>query len=122
MRLALCVLTAAILVACGKKVENPPAANTTQVSEPVVALPTPEEALDAMLRGHPNSRRICIDGLRERSYFLDYGPLPEPGAKADGYYHGWLFIEKVDFYPTSNKTWFITNQAENKYKPFLPKP
>ena len=73
-----------------------------------------------MLRGHPNSRKVCVDGNRDRAFFLYYGPLQPAGAEPDGLWHGWLFIEKVDFYQTSNKTWFITNQADNKYAQVYP--
>lgn len=68
-----------------------------------------------MLRGHPNSRRVCVDGTRDRAFFLDYGPALKPGEQDDGKMHGWYFIEKVDFYATSNNTWFITAQEDKKY-------
>lgn len=107
------------LVACGKKEEKiaiPPPV----VAEPAAVMPTGPEMISAMLRGHPNSRQVCIDGVRDRSFFLDYGPRLMPGVEADGKYHGWLFIEKVEFFKTSNNTWFITTQEEKKYLEVYP--
>jgi hypothetical protein len=100
----------ACLVSCGKKEETPPAAAVVKVE-----VPNAEEALSAMLRGHPNSKRICIDGQREQAFFLDYGPLPKDAADRQLFNGGWLFIEKVEFYKTSNNSWFITNQEDKKY-------
>lgn len=109
--LAQCALLLPVLVACGKKAEEPiqPAAVAEAASAPVSADITPPEALVAMLRGHPNSRQICIDGARKNAFFLDYGPLQKPGEEQDGRWHGWIFVEKVEFYKTSNDTWFITD-------------
>jgi hypothetical protein len=103
------------LVACGKKVESVPVP-VVAASAPVVDEgPSVEQAVDAMLRSHPNSRKVCVDGERQHTYFLDYGPLLSPGADEDGRYHGWLFIERVDFYKTSNGTWFNVRMDENRY-------
>lgn len=103
-----------MLVACSKKVENQEVAASP--ATPVVeAGPTLDQKVDAMLRGHPNSKRVCADGERANAFFLDYGPHLPPGAEADGRYHGILFIEKVEFFKTSNNTWFITEQAGNRY-------
>jgi len=103
----------ASLVSCGKKEENPESAAVV-LPEPVVA-PTVDETISAMLRGHPNSRRVCVDGARERAFFIDYGPRPKAGEETNWPFHGWLLIEKVDFYKTSNNTWFITDQDDKKY-------
>lgn len=105
------LLTALVcLVSCGKKEETPPTAEVIPES-----VPTVDDTIAAMLRGHPNSRRVCVDGLRERSFFIEYSPRPKEGEEANWPFHGWLFIEKVDFYKTSNNTWFITDQSEKKY-------
>lgn len=77
--------------------------------------PNAEEMLASMLRGHPNSKKICIDGSRENAFFLDYGPLPKEASDRGLFNGGWFFIEKVEFYKTSNNTWFITNQEDSKY-------
>jgi predicted small lipoprotein YifL len=106
------------LVACGKKEENPPPPAAEQAAAPVG--PSQEAQIAAMLRGHPNSRRVCVDGNRERAFFLDYGPPLKPGEQDDGKMHGWYFIEKVDFYSTSNNTWFITAQEDRKYVTVYP--
>lgn len=108
------------LTACGKKAENPP---EQQAAEPVVQAPqgpNQEQMIAAMLRGHPNSRKVCVDGNRDRAFFLDYGPHLKPGEQDDGKMHGWYFIEKVEFYQTSNNTWFITAQEDKKYVTVFP--
>lgn len=121
MRTLLAVALAAALsglAACGKKAENPP---PVAESAPVVEQgPTQDQKVDAMLRGHPNSRRVCVDGERPNAFFLDYGPIPPAGTPPDDKHHGILFIEKVEFYKTSNNSWFITNQADDRYIPVYP--
>ena len=109
------------LAACGKKAENAagPAAAAQDVAEPVPT-PTQDQMIAAMLRGHPNSLRVCADGERQNAFFVDYGPIPPAGSEPDNKYHGFLFIEKVEFYRTSNNTWFITNQADDKYVQVYP--
>lgn len=109
------------LAACGKKAEKveSPDVPPQAVVDPTAA-PTQDQMIAAMLRGHPNSLRVCVDGERENAFFVDYGPLLPAGAEPDNKYHGFLFIEKVDFYRTSNNTWFITNQADSKYVQVYP--
>lgn len=107
------------LAACGKKEEKPPEL-AAAASAPAVPQPTQVEMVAAVLRGHPNSRQVCVDGERDRAFFLDYGPLQKPGAEPDNQYHGWIFIEKIDFYKTSNNTWFITDQDDKKYAQVYP--
>lgn len=106
------------LVACGKKTEKTPAPEP--VAAPVAPAMSEEQQFSAMLRGHPNSKRVCIDAERRNAYFLDYGPLPPPGTPDDGKWHGWLFIDNVEFYRTSNNTYFITNQDDKKYVQVYP--
>jgi len=105
------------LTACGKKVEKQ--ASTEPVAQ-VPQGPNQEQMIAAMLRGHPNSRKICVEGNRDRAFFLDYGPHLKPGEQDDGKMHGWYFIEKVEFYQTSNNTWFITGQEDKKYVTVFP--
>jgi hypothetical protein len=113
LSLALCMLLPFSMVACTKKVEK------KQTPAAVAATPEPEpeedDMISAMLRGHPNSKQICVDGERRHAFFLDYGPLRKLGEAEDGQWHGWIFIEDVVFYKTSNNTLFITDQAANKY-------
>lgn len=118
MKLALNVLIAVAvlgsLAACGRpaeKVQELPKQTAPAVADPGY----PKELmLDAMLRGHPKSKKVCIDETRDRAFFIDYSQreeIPENGIFAGS----WLFIENVEFYQTSNKTLFITNQDEKKY-------
>ena len=111
----LSILLFTLLAACGKKEDLHASAPP---SEPVYI--TTDEMVAAMLRGHPNAQKLCVDGNREKSFFLYYGPLPAQGSAPDNLFHGWIFIEKVDFYQTSNKTWFITAQEANKYVQVYP--
>jgi len=122
LALTVAVLTlAGGLVACGKKEEKQAVvAVAASAPEPVVESISNEQQLAAMLRGHPNSRKICIDGERKHAFFMDYGPLPPPGTEDDGKWHGWIFIENVDFYKTSNNTYFITDQDQKKYAQVYP--
>jgi len=116
LSLALCMLVPLGLVACGKKAEKtPPPAHVTTAAVPLITPPTQAEMISAMLRGHPNSKQVCIDGERAKAFFLDYGPLLPNGAPPDGRNHGWLFIENIDFFKTSNNTWFITDQKDDNY-------
>lgn len=104
------------LVACGKKEESTPVvAVAASAPEPAVDPISSEQQLSSILRSHPNSRRACIDGERKYTYFLDYGPLPPPNTEDDGRNHGWLYIEGVQFFKTSNNTYFNTVQDEDKY-------
>jgi hypothetical protein len=126
MRVVIAVTLAAALsglAACGKRAETvesvvvpEPAASVAAVELPI----TQEQALAAMLRGHPNARRICIDGYRTDAFFLDYGPLLPAGAEPDGLWHGWIFIDEIHFYRTSNNTFFVTDQGDEKYAQVYP--
>lgn len=119
--IALCMLVPLGLVACSKKAEKtPPTEPVKAAIEPTGPQLTQADMLTAMLRGHPNSKQVCVDGDREHAFFLDYGPIPPLGTKDDGKWHGWLFIEKIDFFRTSNNTWFITNQSNDKYVQVYP--
>ncbi len=114
-QIAICLLTAtALLVACGKKAEK--AQETTkQVVVPVTTPKTdwPQDAmLDAMLRGHPNSRKVCQDENRTNAFFADYSHHEDDGGV---FTKGWAFIQNVEFYETSNKTLFIIEMEHNRY-------
>lgn len=117
MRTALVLLAVLALVACGKKEEKPFITLTSAAaSAPTVTEePSKEQALSAMLRGHPNSRQVCIDDHRENSFFLNYGPLLSSGAPGDGQWHGWIMIWNVEFYKTSNNTWFVLDMNGDRY-------
>jgi hypothetical protein len=113
LSLALCMLLPFSMVACTKKVEKKTESVAVAAVDPDDL--TQDAMLSAMLRGHPNSKQICVDGTRNHAFFLDYGPLLKYGEPADGQWHGWIFIQDVEFYKTSNNTWFIIDQAANKY-------
>lgn len=96
------------LSACGKR-EEPVAVSTPAVSPS----PTVDEAITAVVRGHPHSLTVCYDQPLN-GYFVHYKDAVD-GAEPDGNYHGWYFLQKIDFYKAANNTWFIGNQPESSY-------
>lgn len=100
---ALCLLS---MYGCAKKEAVTPGAPTEQ--------PSQEAAMAAILRGHPNSLRVCAD-IAWNGYMLDYGPMPAPSAPADGRMHGWYLLQNVVFNKSANNTWFISTQPDANY-------
>lgn len=78
-----------------------------------------DEAIDAVLRAHPNSLQDCYDSSLN-AHLLDYGPPLRRGEQDDGYYHGWMLLENVSYHQTQNKIWFITDQPEHNYTHVYP--
>ena len=71
---------------------------------------TVEDALSAMVRGHPNSKKVCYD-RKLNGYLIYYRPPLKAGdTPEEGKYYGWLYIDKVRFYQSANNTWFIAEQ------------
>lgn len=113
------MLTLAVgLTACGKKAETPPAVEVA-APVPVAVAPTVDEALVAVLRGHPNSRKICYDTNFD-GYFMYYGPHLPAGVEDDGKMHGWYLVQKIAFYQAANKSWFIGLQPNQSYVTVYP--
>lgn len=106
------------LTACGKKAETP-TAEAAVVPAPVTVSPTVDEAIVAVLRGHPNSRKICYDTNFD-GYFMYYGPHLPAGAEDDGKMHGWYLVQKIAFYQSANKAWFIGIQPNQNYVTVYP--
>lgn len=113
--IALLTVAAAGLTACSKKVENPPDKAVVSPAQ----VPTVNESFSAMLRGHPNSIKICYDESYN-GFYLYYGELLKAGEPDDNKHHGWLFIQDVKFYITSAGSWFIAKQANDKYVQIYP--
>ncbi len=117
-KLALSVLVAATVLgslsACGKKAEK--AQEQVVKAAPAAAKTTyPKEMLlDAMLRGHPGGKKVCIDESRDNAFFLDYSHR-EQNEEYGIFAGSWLFIEQVEFFETSNKSIFITEQKYGNY-------
>jgi hypothetical protein len=113
--LLLAVATAA-LVGCEAKVnikstpEVPPPAPVLAASAPEQTSPTVEQALDTVARAHPRSKKICYE-TKHDAYFIYYVEPP----KEEGDLNGWYYIDKIGFYPSSNGTYFIQEQAIDKY-------
>jgi hypothetical protein len=109
----LAVAACGLLAGCGKKAEKDekPAA-APPAPTPVIKTDWPQDqTLDAMLRGHPNSRKVCIDEKRANAFFVDYSHKEEN----DGFWGGWVFIQNVEFHETSNNTLFVTTMNHNLY-------
>ena len=112
------LILAAGLAACGKKVDTPTATEAGSGTTASVA-PTVDEALVAVLRGHPNSKKICYDTNFD-GYFMHYGPPLPAGVENDGKMHGWYLVQKIAFYQSANKAWFIGTQPDQAYVTVYP--
>lgn len=101
---------------CGKK-EEPVAAAVVVAPPPVAA--TVEEGIAAVLRAHPNSRKVCYETNYD-GYLLDYGPPLAAGVEPDGLFHGWYLLQRVQLYRSSNGTWFTGLQPDKEYVTVYP--
>lgn len=106
------------LTACGKK-EETPQISTAAAPEPKTVAPTVDEAIVAVLRGHPNSKKICYD-TKFDGYFAYYGPPLAAGAEDDGKMHGWYLVQNIAFYQAANNSWFIGLQPDKSYVTVYP--
>jgi hypothetical protein len=118
-KLALSVLVAATVLgslsACGKKAENAKEQTKQAAASSTLKTDWPQDAmLDAMLRGHPNSKKVCQDENRTNAFFADYTHQPEDEDRGI-FSQGWVFIQDVEFYETSNKTLFIIEMSHTRY-------
>jgi hypothetical protein len=93
----------------------PPPAEVTTVKEPV---PLVDEALAAVARSHPHSKKVCYDP--DWGYFLDYGKLPDPNTPDDGFLHGTLLIQDIVFHRSANGTFWMNRIDDNKYISLFP--
>jgi hypothetical protein len=102
----------ALLPGCGKKEEAPAPQPVQQATAPTEnpAVPTVDQALEAMLRAH-RADKACYDSGRD-AYFLHY---KEPGAK-DTDFAGWYYVEKIGiYYVAANKSFFAITLAADHY-------
>ena len=99
---------------CAKKEEI----QQTHAETASVATPTPDRAINAVMRGHPRARQVCYDASLN-GYFLHYKDAVD-GAADDNMMHGWYFIQNIKFYEAENKTWFIGLQPEHHYVTVYP--
>jgi len=105
---------AAALIGCGKKEES---AAPKVVEQPT--MPTVDQALDAVLRGHPNALQACYDG-KLNGFFIDYGPPLSAGSSEDNKSHGWYLFSNVNYYQSENNSWFIADQPAKDYNQVYP--
>lgn len=116
-RVLLGLMLAVGLAACGKKVEE-------KIPEKVEAAPvvkeeaTQEQKLAAMVRPYDRLVRACADGLRNNSFFVLFKAPPD--GQTEGLFVGWYLIENVEFYKTSNNTWFITELPDKDFVKVYP--
>lgn len=105
------------LSACSDSGKKPPEP-VAQVTA-VVEVPTIDEAMTATQRGHPHAIRICYDE-KLNGYFLEYSPYPTRSKEEDNFFHGWWFLQKVEYHKAANNTWFITDQPMTNYSQVYP--
>ena len=115
--IALCAVS--LLTACTDFLNDSnssKASKTSEVKKEVKEDPkeeqtfTVDDALDAVVRGHPNSKKVCYD-RKLNGYLIHYGPPLKAGETAEeGRYYGWLYLGKVKFYQSANNKWFIAEQ------------
>lgn len=103
------------LAGCGKKPAEPATANESAVAATVDVAPTVDQAIDAVLRGHPRSLKACYE-TKYDGYFLYYGPVSDDTSKLSG----WLFIQNISFHLSTNNTFFITAQPDKNYVTAFP--
>jgi len=96
------------------KVEAAASAVEQPAAEPVEK-PTTQQMLDAMVRPYARMSKVCVDGARERAFFLLFNDTSEPDKLI-----GWYFVEGINFYKTSNNTWFIGDIADDKFVKVYP--
>ena len=113
MKKLLVVLSIATLIGCGKKEE--PAV----VAVPVETTPSISEAIDAVVRSHPNALQVCYDS-KQNGFFLDYGPLLPAGAAEDNKFHGWWILRNVNYFQSANNSWFVADQPVTDYTQVYP--
>lgn len=97
-----------------KEVVAPPPVPTT-IPEPI---PTENEALTAVARYFPHSKRVCYDPAW--GYFLDYGHSLMAKEEDDGMMHGNYLVRDVKFHKSSNGTFFIDNIPDEGLIPVSP--
>lgn len=114
MKRLLVILSIAALVGCGKKEEPPISKVAAQPTTPTV-----DQALDAVLRAHPNALQACYDS-KLNGFFLDYGPLLPAGVADDNKFHGWWIFQNVNYYQSENNSWFIADQPAKDYTQVYP--
>lgn len=103
---------------CGKKEEAPtPVPAAASAPAPVTA--TVDEGITAVLRAHPNSRKVCYETNYD-GYMLDYGPPLPPGSEDDGKLHGMYLLQHVQLFKSSNGTWFTGLQEDKEYVTVYP--
>lgn len=106
--LAACLLVP-VLMACTEKQDVPPPA----VVAVVATLPTIEEGVIAVVRGHPHSTKVCHEPAFA-GYFIHYKEKVD-GAPEDDHFHGWYIVQNMKFYKSSNNTWFIGDNEAKDY-------
>lgn len=103
------------LAGCGKKPAEPVATTDPVATAASDVAPTVDQALDAVLRGHPRSLKVCYE-TKYDGYFLYYGPISDDTSKLSG----WLFIQNISFHLSTNNTFFITAQPDKNYVTTFP--
>lgn len=105
---ALMILTG--LAACTKKVYK--LSTESSIVDPA---PSVDQALDAVLRSHPESFKACYE-TKYNGYFVYYGPVSNDASDISG----WIFIKNINFNFSSNNTYFTIEQPDKDYMVVFP--
>ena len=103
------------LAGCTKKAAEPVAVNEPNATATADVAPTVDQAIDAVLRGHPRSQKVCYE-TKYDGYFLYYGPISDDTTKLSG----WFLIQNIGFYQSTNNTFFISTQPDKNYVTVFP--
>lgn len=91
---------------------------TKEQTPPPREQPTYEQALSAMSRSLDRVNSVCLDGIRNSAFFVHFSETDYPDHT--NLFRGWYLVENVEFYKTSNNTWFITEIPDNKFTKVFP--
>lgn len=75
-------------------------------------VPTQEQAIDAAIRAHDRSTKVCYDPAIEG--FLIHYPHKEPDGDVQ-YFEGWYYLKYQQMWKTDNGIWFMKDYAPTEY-------
>jgi hypothetical protein len=87
------------------------AAEATQ--EPKEDVPTQEQAIDAAIRAHERSTKVCYDPAIEG--FLIHYPYMKPAEDGTTYFDGWYYLKYQQMWKTDNGIWFMKDYSPSEY-------
>ena len=76
-------------------------------------VPTQEQAIDAAIRAHERSTKVCYDPAIEG--FLIHYPHLKPAEDGTTYFDGWYYLKYQQMWKTDNGIWFMKDYAPSEY-------